>query len=102
MEKDNNARDRVLSPEEFERLQLHSSPHLQAINAMAYHTGMRRGEILNLTWDKADLRAGLIRQDDARAIPLTRDLTARLKDLYKIRYLNQPHVFLVKGNQSTR
>ena len=30
-------------------------------------------------------------------IPLTSDLTARLKDLYKIRYLNQAHVFLVKG-----
>jgi integrase len=104
LEKENNARDRVLLPEEFERLQLHSSPHLQTINAMAYHTGMRRGEILNLTWDRTDLRAGLVRlkaedtkTDEARSIPLTSDLTARLKDLYKIRYLNQPHVFLVKG-----
>ena len=34
-------------------------------------------------------------------IPLTGDLTAQLKDLYKIRYLNRAHVFLVKGNQST-
>src|SRR5262245_3083064 len=103
-DKENNARDRVLSPEEFERLQRHSSPHLQAINLMAYQTGMRRGEILNLTWDRVDLKAGLIRlkaedtkTDEARFVPLTADLTAQVKELYKIRYLHEPHVFLVNG-----
>jgi integrase len=30
-------------------------------------------------------------------IPLTADLTAKLKELYKLRYLHEPHVFLVKG-----
>jgi hypothetical protein len=35
-EKENTARDRVLSPEEFEQLQSHSALHLQAINLMAY------------------------------------------------------------------
>jgi integrase len=104
LEKENNARDRVLSPGEFERLQHHASPHLQAINLMAYQTGMRRGEILNLTWDRVDLKAELIRlkaedtkTDNARFVPLTADLTAQLKDLYKVRYLNEPHVFLVNG-----
>ena len=104
LEKENNARDRVLSAEEFELLQKHSSPHLQAINLIAYQTGMRRGEILNLTWDRVDLKEGLIRlkaedtkTDDARCVPLTADLTAQLKDLYKVRYLHEPHVFLVKG-----
>ena len=46
LEKENNARDRVLEPEEFVRLQLHSASHLQAINLTAYQTGMRLGEIL--------------------------------------------------------
>jgi integrase len=103
-DKENNARDRVLSPNEFELLQRHSSPHLQAINLMAYQTGMRRGEILNLTWDRVDLKAGLIRlkaedtkTDEARFVPLTADLTAKLKELYKVRYLHEPHVFLVNG-----
>ena len=103
-DKENNARDRVLSPEEFERLQRHSSPPLQAINLIAYQTGMRRGEILNLTWDRVDLKAGLIRlkaedtkTDEARFVPLTADLTAKLKELYKVRYLHEPHVFLVNG-----
>jgi integrase len=46
LEKENNARDRVLDAEEFERLQAHSALHLQAINLCAYQTGMRLGEIL--------------------------------------------------------
>ena len=103
-DKENKARDRVLSPEEFSRLQSHSSAHLQAINLMAYQTGMRRWEILNLTWDRVDLKAGLIRlkakdtkTDEARFVPLTADLTAQLKDLYKVRYLHEPNVFLVNG-----
>jgi len=35
LEKENNVRDWVVDPEEFERLQAHSVPHLQAINLMA-------------------------------------------------------------------
>jgi integrase len=104
LEKKNNTRDRVLSPEEFERLQQQSAPHLQVINLMAYQTGMRRGEMLNLTWDRVDLKTGLIRlkaedtkTDAARLVPLTADLTAQLRDLYKVRYIHEPHVFLVKG-----
>lgn len=52
--KENNARDRVLDPEEFELLQAQSATHLQAINLSAYQTGMRLGEILGLTWDRVD------------------------------------------------
>jgi hypothetical protein len=36
LEKENTARDRVLSPEEFEQLQSHFALHLRAINLMAY------------------------------------------------------------------
>ncbi len=104
LDKENNARDRVLSPEEFDQLQAHSAPHLQAINLTAYQTGMRSGEILNLTWDRVDLKAGLIKlkaedtkTDDARLVPLPSDLTALFKDLYKVRYLAEPHVFLING-----
>jgi integrase len=35
--------------------------------------------------------------DDARLVPLTADLTVLLRDLYKVRYLHEPHVFLVGG-----
>lgn len=104
LEKENNARDRVLTPEEFARLQHHSSPHLQAINLIAYQSGMRRGEILNLVWDRVDFKEGLIRlkaedtkTKEGRLIPLTPELTALLRSLYKVRYLQKPHVFLVQG-----
>jgi hypothetical protein len=42
-------RDMVLSVDEFERLLKHTSGHIKGIIMMGYHTGMRRGEILNLT-----------------------------------------------------
>ena len=34
---------------------------------------------------------------NARLVPLTADLTTLLKDLYKVHYLQEPHVFLVNG-----
>jgi integrase len=102
--KENNVRDRVLEAEEFIRLQAHSALHLQAINLCAYQTGMRSGEILGLTWERVDFSSGLIqlraedtKTDDARLIPLTHELTVLLKDLYKVRYLDEQKVFLVKG-----
>ncbi len=105
LEKENNVRDRVLDPEEFDRLQDNSAPHLRAINEIAYQTGMRLGEILGLTWDRVDFKTSFIqlraedtKTDDARLIPLSPELTVLLKDLYKVRYLHEPHVFLVKGN----
>ena len=71
---------------------------------MAYQTGTRTGKILNLIWNRVDLKAGLVRlkaedtkTDDARLVPLTTDLTTLLKDLYKVCYLQEPHVFLVNG-----
>ena len=61
LEKENNARDRVLEPEEFTWPQAHSASHLQVVNLMAYQTGMRLGEILHLTWGRVDLKATVIR-----------------------------------------
>lgn len=52
-----NARDRVLTVEEFDRLIPHALPHLRDALIMAYWAGMREGEILKLTWDKVDLKA---------------------------------------------
>jgi integrase len=61
---------------------LDASPdYLKPILQCAYYTAMRRGEILGLTWDKVDLKAGFIRlkdmdtkTDEARSIPIGREL----------------------------
>jgi integrase len=53
LEHENNVRDRVLSHEEFDRLMTAAPMHLKPILLAAYHTGMRRGEILRLTWDRS-------------------------------------------------
>ena len=47
--KGSDVRDRVLTAEEFARLLKHAEGHTKGILAMAYFTGMRRGEILGLT-----------------------------------------------------
>ena len=60
-ETEDNVRDEILEPAQFEALQAHSAGYLCPINLVAYATGMRLGEILGLTWDKADLKGGFIR-----------------------------------------
>jgi integrase len=85
---EHNIRARVLTAEEFQRMLDASPEYLKPILHCAYHTGMRRGEILELTWDRVDLRAGFIRLKDidtktdaARSIPIGRDLREVLRHL---------------------
>jgi len=56
-----NARDRILSVEEYIRLLDAAPKHLKPILTVAYNTGMRKMEILGLTWDQVDLKKGFIR-----------------------------------------
>ena len=52
LKRNSNARDKILSPEQFEQLFEHAPLFTKRILATAFYTGMRRGEILSLTWDK--------------------------------------------------
>ena len=61
MLKENNERNRILSPDEYNRLMSHSPAHLQPIIKLAYYSAMRQGEILKLTWGKVDLKEDFIR-----------------------------------------
>ena len=97
-----NARDRVLSPDEFKALLEHSSRHLRGILAMGYYTGMREGEILNLTWDKVDMKNRLIcleasdtKDKESRRIPICDELFEILRTVP--RALHEKHVFLYRG-----
>jgi integrase len=54
-------RSRVLTPEEFERMVELSPDRLKPVSLCACDAGMRKAEILNLTWDRVGLKAGFIR-----------------------------------------
>ena len=86
MLKENNERDRILSPDEYVLLLAHGPDHVKAIVKVAYHTAMRHGEILNLKWDRVDLKKGSIRlrpedtkTTEGRLVPLNRDLMEMFK-----------------------
>lgn len=112
LERENNVRDRVLSREEFARLMDAAPTHLKPILLIAYHTGMRKGEILNLMWDRVDLKGGVIRlrpedtkTQEGRIIPLTKELSETLKNATI--YLDEaghrvPYVFTYAGRRIGR
>ncbi len=86
MLKENNNRDRILSPEEYARLLAHCPARIKPIIKVAYQTAMRRGEILNLKWDRVDLKEGFIRlrpedtkTTEGRLVPLNRELMEMFK-----------------------
>jgi excisionase family DNA binding protein len=65
-EKD-NLKERILTSEEEDRLLEAASAHLRPILTIALHTGMRRGEILNLTWNQVDLAAREIKVEKTKS-----------------------------------
>lgn len=74
--------------------------YLRPVIAFAYRTGWRKGEILNLTWDRVDLREGLVRleagdtkNDEGRTVYLDPELKTILKQQFKERRLGCPYVF---------
>lgn len=97
---EDNTRLRFLSAEEVNRLIAVSPPQLKPIVTTAVNTGMRKGEILGLTWDKVDLKHGFIILGDdvvktgrGRQIPINNPLMIVLKALFVQRRLNVPFVF---------
>ncbi|MFH2061060.1 MAG: tyrosine-type recombinase/integrase [Pseudomonadota bacterium] len=105
-----DVRDRLITADEFESLMKHSEGHTKAIISMGYYTGMRKGEILNLTWDKIDLAARLIRLEagdtkdkEARNIPICKELFKVLMVLpNRIHGSNADnHVFQFRGKPIT-
>lgn len=102
LKKNSNARDRILSKEEYEGMFDKLPIHTRAILATGYLTGMRRGEILNLTWDKVDLKKRVIRLEakdtkdrEARQIPICEALYIVLNSIPKA--IHDDHVFLYRG-----
>jgi integrase len=88
------------------RLLAQCSPQLKQIVKVAYHTGMRQGEIINLTWGQVDLKEGFIRlhpedtkTNEGRLVPLTGELVGMFKAMP--RGLPEVNVFTFKGRSIT-
>lgn len=106
MLEENNRRLRFLSVEESQALinacdkQLN---HLKPIVTMALNTGMRKGEILSLTWDDVDLTHGFIllsrtKNGERREVSINTTLRSILEELFKgtakrPRRIDVPYVF---------
>ena len=102
LRKGSDVRDRILTPDEFHRICQHSTKHIKDILYTGYYTGMRLGEILNLTWDKVDMKGRFInltaedtKDREKRSIPICGELYATLKNIP--RCLHNEHVFTYRG-----
>lgn len=94
--RDDSRRLRFLSKEEAQVLVSSSENHLKPIIITALNTGMRKGELLGLTWDRVDLKHGFILLDktkngDRREIPINNTLRSVLQGL--TRRIDIPSLF---------
>ncbi len=97
-----NARDKVLNMEEISRLIENLPHHTKSILTTAFYTGMRKGEILSLTWNKVDMEKRVIRlaaedtkDKEARLIPICPALYEELSSIP--RAIHDDHIFLYRG-----
>lgn len=98
--KESQGRVRWLTAEEIARLLDACArtwrPELRILVAIAFATGMRKGEILDLRWEDVDLPARLLvlhrtKNRDRRGVPVSTALVAELRKLP--RRLDSPYLF---------
>ena len=100
MLKESNTRKGFFEIEEYQALKNALPSYLKPVVTFAYHTGWRSGEILSLTWDKVDLKQGIIslnpgetKSEEARTVYLNEELMTEIKALHVNRRLGCPWVF---------
>jgi len=100
--KEPRGRVRYLSDDERERLleacRKSRNPQLYPVVLLALSTGMRQGEIMNLTWPDVDLHNGFLilhetKNGERRRVPLVGPALEVLREHAKVRRLDSPLVF---------
>jgi integrase len=94
-----NVRRTVIDEQTFAKLLAIADPELRPILVVAYDTGMRKGEILNLRWSQVDLRIGAVKlsaEDTKTNFARTVYLTGRALQTLKAipRRLDSEYVFV--------
>lgn len=98
MEREHNKRDRWLSVEEEARFLQGCAPWLHDLVMFALHTGMRMGEILELTWRGVDFNRRTVmvvrsKNGERRTIPVNETVLSVLRQKSKVRSLTTELVF---------
>jgi len=106
---ENNVRSFFFEHEDYLKLREALPEHLKPVIVLAYHSGMRREEMLSLTWDKVDLvrgritlSAGSTKNKDARIIPLAGELLEVIQNQAETvnrQYPGCPYVFPYRGQR---
>ena len=98
MEQEHNTRDRWLSREEEARLLQGCAPWLHDLVTVGLHTGMRMGELLDLSWRAVDVTRRTVtvvrsKNGERRTIPVNQTVLAMLKEKTTLRSLRTELVF---------
>ena len=106
MLKENNVRKGFFEKEQFEKLLLALPEYLQGLVEFAYRTGWRKGEILNLTWDRVDRKNSVVRLEtgetksgQARTLYLDDELKRVIQRQHRSRQLGCQYVFHRNGSR---
>jgi integrase len=104
MLKENNTRTGFFEHGEYLSVRDALPDYLKPVMTFGYKTGWRLGEILGLTWDKVDLKNGIVRIEaadtknrEARTVYLDDELREMFKEVFAKRRLDVRFVFLKDG-----
>ena len=103
-----NVRKGFFSHHDYLRLKQALPSYLKSIVTIAYYTGMRRSEILNLGWGQVDFHERIIRldphttkNDDPRIVPMSQEFYDELRTQRQLRDESFPFCQHVFFNHST-